>query len=412
MPNTFQNTQFVLDETLVKFANQLRLVKTAYRQFEKDYKNLPYSTGETLNYRLEENYLVAQGTTATPQDRIQRIRALTIEAQRHIMVNELSRELTLDRAKDPENLARMLAPIARNLANDAEKFLADKMKDAFFHAVGTPGTAISSPNLLNEARGFMNQLGIPEDGMRYTALTQNSMVTLANGVNNFFNKPINTQGLMQGLVGSLAEFDLLETIFLGRHQAGVGGGNPAVAGRIPAGTVDGNIASGSAITVKALGFNIEGTFLKGDVIEIAGTQSVNPITKQTTNRNVQFVLTADAPQTSGTGTVTIQVSPEILLAPSPFQNMTGVLGDNFAITLFDSHEVNIAYHHHALVFAAPPMKHLVGGVVSQTAYNDRYAIALRYMQGGNITTDTQGDRMDYLPGATINPEFGVRIMGA
>ena len=57
MPNTFQTTQYVIDEVMIRFVNYLMLCKTGNRNLEGDFKNLKYATGQTINYRLEERHL-------------------------------------------------------------------------------------------------------------------------------------------------------------------------------------------------------------------------------------------------------------------------------------------------------------------------------------------------------------------
>lgn len=52
--NRFETTAYVLDEVLIRFINYLNYAKVANRNFEDDFKNLKYATGQTINYRLEE----------------------------------------------------------------------------------------------------------------------------------------------------------------------------------------------------------------------------------------------------------------------------------------------------------------------------------------------------------------------
>ena len=52
--NIFEVTQYVLDETFVRFVNYLNFAKVANRNLEEDFKSLKYATGQTINYRLEE----------------------------------------------------------------------------------------------------------------------------------------------------------------------------------------------------------------------------------------------------------------------------------------------------------------------------------------------------------------------
>ena len=59
--NNFQTTQYVLDETFIRFVNYLNFAKVSNRNLEGDFKGLKYATGQTINYRLEERYLGGEG---------------------------------------------------------------------------------------------------------------------------------------------------------------------------------------------------------------------------------------------------------------------------------------------------------------------------------------------------------------
>ena len=56
MSNVFETTQYILDETFIRFINYLNFCKVANRNLEGDFKGLKYATGQTINYRLEERY--------------------------------------------------------------------------------------------------------------------------------------------------------------------------------------------------------------------------------------------------------------------------------------------------------------------------------------------------------------------
>ena len=108
--NVFRTTSYVLDTVLVKFINYLNFVKTANRNFEQDFKNLKYATGQTIDYRLEERYLTGRGQSANAQDRVQITRPLTIDTQFHSLLEFDGFELTFDRARDKPYLDMMLDP--------------------------------------------------------------------------------------------------------------------------------------------------------------------------------------------------------------------------------------------------------------------------------------------------------------
>jgi len=77
MSNTFETTQYILDEVFIRFINYYPSQKVANRNLEADFKNLKYATGQTINYRLEERFLGGEGATATDEAVVQVVRPLT-----------------------------------------------------------------------------------------------------------------------------------------------------------------------------------------------------------------------------------------------------------------------------------------------------------------------------------------------
>lgn len=412
MPNVFQTTQYVLDDVFVRFVNYLNFAKTANRNLEGDFKNLTYATGSTINYRLEERYLGGEGATATSEARVQIVRPLSITKQFHTMVDYTGFELTFDRARDEPYLEMSLAPRAKKLANDVEFFIAQDFAKKTYQAVGTPGVPVDFDTIAI-ADAYATELGIPEDGRRYSSVQPRVAASLSGELKTVFNQTVNTGALLDGFIGHLSGFNFFKTNFLGRQVAGAGqaGGTPP-AGFLLGGVVTGGpISSGSTITVNSLG-QAPGTvvFNEGDIIEIddaAEVYMVNPLTYAPLEQRAQFVVTAQVVTADG-NTASIPVSPEIVVSGAR-QNISAAIPNGAQLLLSESHNINIAYHSQAIVFAAPPMKELRGGVEAVTTYSDLYKMAMTYSLGADIRNYQQLDRVDVICGVAINPEFAIRI---
>lgn len=421
--NQFQVTAYVLDEVLIRFINYLNFAKVANRNFEDDFKNLKYATGQTINYRLEERYLPGRGATAVSQARVQVIRPLTISTQFQTMVEFTGMQLTFDRARDEPYLDMMLNPRAKTLANDVEKFIAmENFQTQVYQATGTPGVAI---DFLTVARtdAYMTQLGIPDDGNRYFANDPCVSAELADSLKAVFNMTVNRGALLDGFIGHLSGFDFFKTNFLTRQTAGLGqlGGGPFPTGFSGGGTVtNGPITGGNTISVTGLGQAPGSTvFRLGDIIEIADASSVfmiNPLTYQPipncgsssgANQRAQFVVTADVISANG-NTADIPVNPTIVVSGAR-QNISAAIPNGAQILLSNSFNRSIAFHNQAIVFAAPPIKELKGGVEVVTSYSDLYKLAITYTLGADIRNYLQLDRIDAIGGVSINPEFAVIV---
>ena len=382
----------------------------ANRNLEGDFKGLKYATGQTINYRLEERYKGGRGATAVSEARVQVIRPLTITTQFHTMVEFDGFELTFDRARDEPYLDMMLNPRAKTLANDVEKFIAtENFELQTYQAVGTPGVPIDF-NTITLADAYMTELGIPEDGNRYFANPPRVSANLSSELKDSFNMTVNRGALMDGFIGHLSGFDFFKTNFLRRQIAGAGG----IIVTPPTGFLDGGqvtngpITGGNTIIVTGVQANTL-VFREGDSIEIADAAEVfmvNPLTYEALSQRAQFVVTADV--TSVGANATIPVNPTIVTSGAR-QNISAAIPDGAQIWLAQSHNVSIAYHNQSVVFAAPPIKELKGGVEAFTTYSDLYKMSMTYTLGADIRNYIQLDRLDVICGDAINPEFAVRV---
>jgi hypothetical protein len=411
MANVFQETQYVLDDVFVRFWNSLSFARTANRNLEGDFKNLRFATGQTLDYRLEERYLAGEGASATAEARVQIIRPLSITKQFRTMIEYTGFNLTFDRARDEPYLEMANAPRAKRLANLVEKFIAqDNFQQQTYQSVGTPGVPVDFNTILT-ADAYMTELAIPEDGKRYCGVGPRIAANLSNDLFSTFNTTVNTGALIDGFVGHLSGFDFFKTNFLARQVAGIGDGSSVAAGFITAGLVtNGPITSGNIISVAGLvPFSVP--FNVGDVITIdesSGVFMVNPLTYQPLQQTAQFVVTATVIASAG-GTADIPVNPTIVVDGAR-QNISAAIPNGAQVLLYASHNVSLAYHTQAVVFAAPPIKELRGGVEAVTRYSDLYKLAMTYSLGADIRNYEQLDRIDVICGVAINPEFAVRIM--
>jgi hypothetical protein len=119
------------------------------------------------------------------------------------------------------------------------------------------------------------------------------------------------------------------------------------------------------------------------------------------------VVTADVISANG-NTADIPVNPTIVISGAR-QNISAAIPQGAQILLAQSHNVSIAFHNQAIVFAAPPIKELKGGVDAVTSYSDLYKMAMTYSLGADIRNYVQLDRIDVIAGVAINPEFAVRV---
>jgi hypothetical protein len=302
------------------------------------------------------------------------------------------------------------APRAKRLGNMVERFIASEFQTKTYQAVGTPGVPVDFNTIL-AADAYMTELAIPEDGKRYVGAGPRVTANLSNDLYQTFNNTVNTGALIDGFVGHLSGFDFFKTNFLTRQIAGAGqaGGSPPAGFKLGGTVTNGPITGGNTIAVTGLVVSTL-AFRKGDIIEVddaAGVFMINPLTYEPLEQRAQFVVTEDVTSTGG-GTANIPVNPTIVIDGAR-QNISAAIPNGAQMLLRDSHNVSLAYHTQAVVFAAPPIKELRGGVEAVTRYSDLYKLAMTYSLGADIRNYEQLDRIDVICGVAINPEFAVRI---
>lgn len=413
MANSFQTTQYILDEVFIRFINYLNYAKVANRNLEGDFKGLKYATGQTINYRLEERFLGGQGATATEEALVQVVRPLTINQQFHTMVSFNGMELTFDRARDQPYLDMMLIPRAKRLANLVEQFICtSNFQPQVYQTIGTPGVPIDM-NLVLQTDAYMTELGIPSDGNRYFSNTPGVSAALSNALYNVFNMTVNRGALLDGFIGHLSGFDFFTTNFLKRQIAGVGqaGGSPPTGFKLAGTITNGPIVGGNTFVLTGLVASQASPFNVGDKIQFASTAGVfmvNPLNYQSLSQTAQFVVVSSTPSDGG-GNATVTVNPTIVIDGAR-QNISGAIPNGAQLLLAQDHNESIAFHNQSIVFAAPPITELKGGIEAVTTYSDMYKMAMTYSLGADIRNYVQLDRMDVICGVAINPEFAVTVM--
>lgn len=410
MANLFQTTKYVLNEVFVRYVNYLNLAKVSNRNIEEDFRTLKYVTGQTLNYRLEERYEGGEGASAKTEAVVQIVRPLSITKQFHTMVGFTGFDLTFNRARDKPFLDMMLNPRAKTLANKVEKFIADSFQTQIYQAVGTPGVPIDF-GTITMADAYMTELGIPEDGNRYVAIRPTTNALLSTSLATIFNNTVNTGALMDGFIGHLSGFDFFKSNFMRRHTAGVGGGTAVTP---PTGFLDGGqiangpITGGNTFVLNGVLSN-QLVFRLGDILEIDDANLVymiNPLNYEPLEQRAQFVVTADAIST-GTS-VTVTVNPTIVTTGAR-RNISAPIPNGAQVWLSQSFNRTLAFHNQAIVFAAPPLTELRGGVEAATTFSNLYKMSITYSLGADVRNYEQLDRLDIACGVAINPEFAVII---
>lgn len=402
MPNQFITTNLVSNTALAMFANNAPFVMTASRIYQDDFTSSGYKIGDTLQVRRQNNFIVGDGSTATPQSIIETVETITIAHQYHALISYTVQDLTL-RIEDFSRI--FLQPAIQNIVTQMERDISSLAEQQLYFFSGTAGTPINSFTTVDLSGAKLLEQGVNIASDAYIAMTVRDGSSLKGALMNNFTPVFNEDIVRQSQIGHLSYFDIFQSQNIVRHVAGAG---PTLHPSDTL-TVNGAVSSGNTIILAGATISTTNYFLPGDLISIAGVNSVNPLSRQSTGQNMQFVI-INAANSSGGGAVTITVNPVINSdSSSPLQNVSNPIPNGAAVTVVPSYNVNVAYPSRALDIVCPPLYKLQVPYAS-VAVDDETGLSLAVTQSGDILGYQNFMRIDVLTGYAWHPQYAVKLL--
>lgn len=405
MANNFKNTKLVTRLLLKEFMNSLQMGAKVDRQLDDKFRKV----GATIDVRRPIMFTATDGAViASNEDVEERAASVTLDQRKKVNFAISSQDLTLSVEDFTE---RYVQPAAAELAQAVETAIGAEYKN-IGNFVGTPGDAPSTFLEVGAAAKVLTKLGTPMN-IRWCAFyDEDASLALADGLKNVFPKGIATKAIEEASIGRYSKFELFENQSLAIHTVGVATGTPLVNGASQETTY---AASGDAWnqTLNTDGWtNDTADILKaGDVITIAGVNSVNRRTRQDTGDLQTFTVVSDVASGSTTGPAALTISPPMITS-GPYQTVTAAPADDAAITVKtgasgSSHKQNLAFHKNAITLAMAPLDLPEDGA---TASRESFGnISIRAVRQYDITNDQTVYRFDILFGVKAqNPDFAVR----
>lgn len=396
MTNVLPTTSIVAKEALRVLKNNLAFSANVNRDYQSEFKNGDYSTGQTINIKKPPKYQYRAGRVAVPQDtNIPTVPLTLSQGGTDLQFTMLERTLSISRLGDIVQAA--MAVVTNQI--DAQGLQVARLSVG--NTVGTPGTYPSTQagaiQLLTQAQQKLSENSAPYDGFRSAVLSPAMNAALVQGTAGLFNSNASigqqnrTGRFVQGFGLNLAEDQNIPV-----HT----NGTAATA------TVNGAGQTGSSITVTAT----TGTILQGSVITIPGVNAVNPVSRQDVRSLQQFVVTANVPA----GATSIPVYPSIAAAGA-LQTVTASPANGATITVFGGangvYETDFVYHRDAFTLAMVPMAEPetgMGAKVSQESDDGFTVKVTKFYDGIN---DNGIWRLDVLFGwAATYPELAVKVV--
>jgi len=392
MANALLTPSVITKEALAILHQKLNFVTNINTQYDDQYAKSGAKIGNDLKIRLPNEFTVRSGATLSSQDVAESSTTLTVDTQKGVDFTFSSEELTMhiDEFKD-RYLEPAMSVLAANIESDALSMYKDVYN--FYSGVG----AANSFGNITQAQKLLTDSLAPYGDRSYLHNPQSVVDMLADTKGLFQDSSSISKQYKDGQLGKIAGFEHYENTLMPVHSTGTAA---ATTGYL----VNGASQSGSSLTVDG-GTT---TFLKGDVITIAGVNRVHPETKANTGVLQQFVVTAD----SGTSATTLAVSPAIT-ATGGRQNVSAVPADNAAISKVGGGasadwQETLAFSKNAFAFATADL--ILPNGVDFAAREVSDGISMRIIRDYAISSDTMPCRIDVLYGyKAIRPQLAARV---
>jgi P22 coat protein - gene protein 5 len=403
--NQFINTQLVSNTALAMFANNAPFIMTGSRIYQDDFQSSGYKIGDTLQVRRQNNFVIGDGSTAVPQSIIETVENIVVAHQYHALISYTVQDLTLR----IEDFSRMfIQPAIQNIISQMEHDICADAEQELYFFQGNAGTPINSFSSVDLAGAKLLEQGVNISSDAYLAMTVRDGSSLKGALLNQFTPVFNEDIVRQSAIGHLSYFDIFQSQNIVQHIAGAG---PLLHSGDTL-TVNGAVSSGNTIVLAGAnggGAAVTNYFLPGDLISIASVSSVNPLSRQSTGQNMQFVITQAASSAIG-GAITITVSPSIISDTSnPLQNVSNPIPSGAVVTVVPSYNVNVAYPARALDIVCPPLYKLQVPYAS-VAVDPETGLSLAVTQTGDILGYQNFMRIDVLCGFKWHPQYAVKLL--
>lgn len=393
MANSFLSAEglgLIAREASYEWKNNLTFLGAATRTYDGMFDdNTVYQPGNVVQIRSPNNFLTQTGNTVTASDVQEASVPLTLNDLESVMIKYTAVDFKTKVGQDNWK-ARMLRPAIRSLMNDLNRKIAIAAATQVSMYTGDATANINAYSVIDNAGVQLDEHANNRSLRRYCSLSpkQAGALRQATTLQNSFVTPLNKEITLNSRMGNLAGFDMLtdQSIY---HQ---------VSGGVHAGvTVNGAVASGAtAIPMTGLTPST-GQVLAGDVFEIAGIYSVNPVTLASTGDPMQFVATATATADAG-GLVTVSVKPTIISdVTNSRRNISAAIAGGEALTFKASHHVNLAWSQDALCVVCPKQMALdtTSSVVTQDPVT---GYSLKISKDASILDDANYLRVSVLAG--------------
>lgn len=403
MANQILTPSIIAKEALMAFKNKLGFTEKVDKQYSSEFAIKGAKIGNTVTIRKPPRFTVSSGPALSVQNVVEESAALVLGSQKHVDFLFSSQDLTLtiDRFKE-----RYLDNAVIALANQVDLDGLTLAGQTTANFVSSPGTTPATLLLFLQAQQKLNESACPSDDQRSFFIAPVTQPAIVNALSGLFQSATRVaeqyeKGMMGQGLG--AEWYLAQNIW--SRTVGALGGTPLVFG---------GSQFGSSLVTNGWSNSITGLLNVGDCFTIAGVNSVNPITKQSTGSLQCFLVTAAA-NSNSSGQATISIYPSIVTS-GPTQTVSASPAAGAALTISGAGAAvspqNILCHKNAFTLGTADLE-MPGGVdFASVASDEESGLSIRIVRAYDINSDTFPCRLDILYGwAAMRPEWACRLQG-
>lgn len=405
MANALITPTIIAKEALFQLENNVVMGQLVHRQYKNEFVKI----GDTVTIRKPVKFVASNGAARVNQDVTESTTSIVINNRKHVSWLFSTQDLTLTVEEYSE---RYIKPAMIVLANQIDAALLLEGKNNFPNIVGTPGTTPAAFLALAQVGQRMDEVPVPDDGMRKLVVNPAARWAMANGMGGtgsggIYNADIVHGMVRKGMLGQLANFDIYGDQNVVVHSTGIWTGAPLVNNAA-------FVNNTNVIAFDAMVGAQAGALKQGDIITIAGVFAVNDISKQSTGVLRNFVVLADVTTAAGAGNVTVYPTLNNGSTFAAYQTVSALPADNAAITVVGTSNVayprNLGFHENALALVTIPLELPDSAVFKARA--DWRGYSIRVIKDYDIDTDNEIIRLDILFGTkAIYPELGVQLTG-
>jgi hypothetical protein len=406
-------------EMLPVLHNNTIAAQKVTRKYESQFARSGAKIGATFGVRKPPRYVVTYGPTFIAQDYQEEQVQLTVDQHTQIGVEFLDDDLTLSM---DDFSGRVIAPQLVPLANAVDVFLLNKFTGAWGTS-GTPGIPAAEDTPFLDAAVKMQDNSAPMDKPWPMLVNPRTSARLSSGLAGRFNPSdsisnLYKQGSMNNSwksMGMALGWDFYTSQNVQTQLTGAWVSAVAATGI----TVNGANQVGGTINLQGFS-NSAAQGLVGDVFQMAGVYTANPVTKANSGDLQDFVVTV-AFSSTGAGLAAVAIAPAIILTGKD-QTVNASPANGAQVTVYGTATTsNIAnqtspqccgWSEDAITLACVDLQlfNKNQGIECVRVHDDDLGLSIMFSRGGDIRELSLISRMDMLFGGVLTrPEHFVRV---